>query len=266
MNNEIHDYSFDSNSEVKVNGKVYNPSKEKTTSSSMSFIGKVFFAMFVGLLITSVVAVGTAYLVAFLLKAYDGTQTQNDIFMGLLVAAIVSGIGLLIMSFVLPIMFARGKHNILIPGIIYTVLMGVLLSVVVLFTEPEIILLALGMTTLIFAIMALIGFLSKGRLTGLRIAIGGLFIGLLILSVVNMLIWLFNPGLETMPFYWIISLGFFALIMFITIWDMRQIKAISERGEANGNNLVLYCAFIIYTDFISILIRLIYYLGLVNRK
>ena len=264
MNNEIHDYSFDNNTQqAKVNGKVYNPST--TSSTSLSFIGKVFLTMFIGLLITTAVSVGTGYLFAGLLNIYKDTPTENTIITGFLAAVIVSGIGLLIMSFVLPIMFVRGKHNILVPGIIYTVLMGILLSIEVIFTDPEILLLALGITTAIFGLMALIGFLGKGRMTGLGIAIIGLFAGLVILSIINIVITLLNPD-TSMTLYWIISLGFFAVIMLITIWDMRQIKLIAERGEGQGNNVVLYCAFIIYTDFISILIRLIYYLGIASKK
>lgn len=265
MNNEIHDYSFDNNTQqAKVNGKVYNPST--TSSTSLSFIGKVFLTMFIGLLITTAVSVGTAYLYAGLLNAYKADQTALDsITTGFLVAVIASGVGLLIMSFVLPIMFVRGKHNILVPGIIYTVLMGILLSIEVIFTDPKILLLALGLTTVIFGLMALIGFLGKGRMTGLGIAIIGLFAGLVILSIINIVITLLNPD-TSMTLYWIISLGFFAVIMLITIWDMRQIKLIAERGEGQGNNVVLYCAFIIYTDFISILIRLIYYLGIASKK
>ena len=260
MNDDIHDYSFESNGGAKINGKTI---KVKEVSSSTTFIGKVFLTMFVGLLITSGVAIGLAYLFAYLLATSSNPET---VFAYIIGGVVISGISLLIMSFVLPITFARGKHSMLIPSIIFAILMGGLLSVEVLITDIEILLLALGATTLIFGIMAAIGFLGKGRLTGLSVAISGLFMGLLILSIINIVIMLMNPGMANMSLYWIISLGFFAVIMLITLWDMRNIKRISERASDAGNNLVLYCAFVIYTDFIAILIRLIYYLGIASRR
>ena len=113
--------------------------------------------------------------------------------------------------------------------------------------------------------MALIGFLGKGKMKGLTIAIIGLLAGILMVSLANIIFMLVAPEMFE-SFYWIISLAFFALIMLVTVWDMRNIKNIAMRGEAHGNNVVLFCAYIIYTDFISILIRVIYYLGIAMSK
>ena len=90
-------------------------------------------------------------------------------------------------------------------------------------------------------------------------------VGLAVMVGANLIFMFVFPQLFE-SFYWIISLAFFALILLITAWDMRNIKHIAERGEANGNNVVLYCAYIIYTDFISILLRVIYYLSIAMSK
>ena len=59
--------------------------------------------------------------------------------------------------------------------------------------------------------------------------------------------------------YWIVSFALFAAMMFITIFDIWNIKKICEKGEMS-TNLELYCAFTLYVDFIYILIRVLYFL------
>ena len=43
-------------------------------------------------------------------------------------------------------------------------------------------------------------------------------------------------------------------------WD--EIKKIAEAGATHDNNLTYYCAYILYSDFIAILIRVVYYLAI----
>lgn len=262
-NDEIRDYSFDNNT-ATLNGKPVD-TKTKVTSDASNFIGRVFLTMFIGLIITFAVAVGLGYLVAFFAKPALEAGNADSVLTGLVVAYIVSAVGIIILSFVIPITFARGKHNILVPGIIYCVLMGVIFTVIVLFTPILVLLYSLGITTVIFGVMALIGLLGRGKMKGLTIAIIGLMSGLLIMTLANIIFMLVAPDMFE-SFYWIISLGFFALVLLITVWDMRNIKNIAMRAEAHENNVVLYCAYIIYTDFISILIRVIYYLSIAMSK
>ena len=41
---------------------------------------------------------------------------------------------------------------------------------------------------------------------------------------------------------------------------------IAEKGANSGNNLVYYCAYILYSDFIALLIRVIYYVAMFTRR
>ena len=102
--------------------------------------------------------------------------------------------------------------------------------------------------------MALIALLSKGRLNGLAIAAMGLFFGAAILSLVLWMMMLF--GVFSGTLYWIVSLATFAAVMLITIWDMARIKAIAQQGEMT-KNISLYCAFVLYNDFIYIFLRIL---------
>lgn len=234
------------------------------------FLSKVFGMMFICLLITTVVAAGLGYgFQALLLNAYNSGNTQltNDLVTGLIVVLIVSAIALLVMSFVLPITFARGKHNIIVPLIIYVVLMGVLLSSFTMIFDWVILVEAFGITALIFGVMGLLGYLTKGRMAGIGVILLGLIMGALILSLVNWLMILIGGVSQAnVTISWIVSLLIFAFLMFVTMYDVYRIKTIAENGATQDNNLVNYCAFILYSDFIAILIRVVYFLAIFTRK
>ena len=131
------------------------------------FLSKVFGVMFLCLLITTAVAAGLGYGLMYLFtNAADEAAKLNITYtmMGLMIG---SAIILLIMSFVLPLVFLRGKHNIIVPLMIYVTVMGVLLSSFTWLFEPIILVEAFGVTSLIFGVMAFLGYISKGRLAGL---------------------------------------------------------------------------------------------------
>ena len=231
-----------------------------------AFLTKVYGWMFICLFITTVVAAGLGYGLMYLF-VNAGEETQTSIMTGMIVGAIVSAIALLVMSFVLPITFIRGKHNIIVPLMIYVVLMGVLLSMFTWAFEPVILAESFGITALVFGLMALLGHLSKGRLTGLGAIMIGLLIGAGLLSLVNFLMILIG-GIrpENVMLSWIVSLAVFAFLMFMTMWDVARINQIASRGETGNNNLVHYCAYILYSDFIALLVRVIYYVAMFSRR
>lgn len=237
------------------------------------FLAKVFGVMFICLLITTVVAAGLGYGFMYFLVKTATTDSNGyliydtNLLYTMIGVLIVSAIALLIMSFVLPIMFARGKHNIIVPLIIYVVLMGVLLSSLTWAFEPIILVEGFGVTALIFGIMALLGYVSKGRLAGLWVVMLGLIIGAGILSLFNFLSILFGGISEAnVTISWIVSLAVFAFLMLMTMWDVHRITQIAGNGSNSGNNLVYYCAYILYSDFISMLIRVIYYIAILKGK
>ena len=65
---------------------------------------------------------------------------------------------------------------------------------------------------------------------------------------------------------WIVSLIVFAFLMLVTLYDVNRIKKIAETGAQQDNNLTYYCAYILYSDFIAILIRVVYYLAIFAGK
>lgn len=231
------------------------------------FLSKVFGMMFLCLAITTVVAAGLGYGLMYLLVNAPDEATQLNITYTMVGVMIGSAIILLIMSFVLPIMFIRGKHNIIVPLMIYVVLMGALLSSFTWLFEPIILVESFGITAAIFGLMALLGFVSKGRLSGIWVVMIGLLIGAGLLAGFNFLMILFGQITEAnVALSWIVSLLIFAFLMLMTMWDVARINSIATRTENQGKNLIYYCAYILYSDFIAILIRVIRYVAIFTRR
>lgn len=245
---------------------VYDFSNKQTKGA---FLTKVFGMMFLCLLITTVVAAGFGYGFQALLintATADGVLDSNVV-TTLSITLIVSIIALLVMSFVLPITFMRGRHNIIVPLMIYVVLMGILLSTFTFIMDWVILVEAFGITTIIFGVMGLLGYVSKGRLAGIGVILIGLLMGAGLLSLMNWLMILIGGIQESnITISWIVSLMIFAFLMFVTLYDVYRIRRIAENGAAQNNNLVYYCAFILYSDFISILIRVIYFLASISNR
>ena len=240
--------------------------------SKGAFLTKVFGMMFICLLITTAVAAGFGYGFQYLLTStatiVDETVVYNEnLLMGLFITLGVSLIALLVMSFVLPITFIRRKHNILVPLMIYVVLMGIMLSTFTFVFDWKILVESFGITTLIFGVMAFLGYVSKGRLTGIGFILLGLVIGALGLSLINWLMMIFGGvSAANVQLSWIVSLLIFAFLMLVTLYDVHRIKKIAETGAGQDNNLTYYCAYILYSDFIAILIRVIYYVALISGR
>ncbi len=230
--------------------------REKLSSGALSF-AKVFLYMFIGLAITTGVAFGIGYIFALAINNGATKETIASSYLGLMIS---SAFAIIIMAFVINFVFLRGKHSIVFPAILYCVLMGALLSSFTLFIDWRILGLAFGITSGIFLLMTIIAVLTKGNMAPLAMLGIGLIFGSAILALVNLLI-------RSSMIMWVVSFALFAAIMFITMFDIWNIKKICERGEMS-NDLSLYCAFTLYVDFIYILIRVVYFLIIIfgNRQ
>ena len=231
----------------------------KDSKSSLS-IGKTFLYMFMYLVITAAVAFGVGALMYYLVGV-KGQEEALDSYMALL---IVSAILMFIDMIVINVVVIRGKHSMVIPGIIYAILMGALFSVIALVIDWKLIGLALAVTSLAYLLMAGIAFISKGNMRPLMIAIIGLGAGVGLIVLFN---WIFIliTGMVFTALYWLVTIGIFVLIMLVTIIDLWRMKQIADSGQMS-NNMSLYFAFIMYTDFINIFIRVLYFLIIIYAR
>ena len=225
-----------------------------TSSNTVLSIAKVFLYMFAALLITAGVAFGVGALVYYKLVVTGDETIGTPYLIALIVSAVLLFVDMLVINFVT----LKGKHSILVPGIIYAVLVGVLFSMLTIVVDWRLIGMAFGITSLIFLVMSLIAFLTKGNLSPILMVVFGLMIGAGLLALLN---WIFMLATGTVftALYWIVTFAIFAIIMLVAIYDLWRMKKIAEAGALN-NNIALYCAFTMYVDFINIFIRILYFL------
>lgn len=252
---------------MAINGRNYSPvgpdekmkieeTKVGGGSSKALNLGKVFGIMFIWLLLTAGIAFGLGYL--FFLWLQSGGETARN---GMFALLIGSGIGLIILTFVIQFFALKKGKGMLILSFLYVLFMGVLCSTLVLFIDWYILGVALGITTAIFGVLAVIGLVAKNikpiAMVGLMLVIGAAMTGL-----ITWLIILFTGVTgQAATILWIVDFAMFAGMLLLIIVDMHQIGKICERGEVS-TNLTLYCALTLYTDFIYIFIRIAYYLAI----
>lgn len=233
----------------------------KISSSSALSITKVFLYMAIGLLITAVVAFGVGALVYY---NFNINETSSDtVATTYLIILISSAVALFIDMIVINFVVIRNKHSILIPGIIYAVLVGVMFSMLTIVVDWKLIGIAFGVTALSFLLMSAISLLSK-EMSGLLVVIIGLSIGTGLLALFTWILALTSSSAFNVM-YFALMVAILALVMFVAMFDIWRIKKIAEAG-AMSNNITLYCAFIMYTDFINVFIRILYFVILIAGK
>jgi FtsH-binding integral membrane protein len=231
-------------------GQYFSYEQSSQTSNTTLSIAKVFGYMFAGLLITALVAFGVGALFAWWL-VNDPTNAENAIFISLIVSSILTIVLSLVMSFSLR---KKSTLSVLIPGILYTVVVGVMLSSFTIFIDWYLLASAFLITSVIFGLMSLISLLAK-KMSGVLVLGIGLVVGGGLMSLFNLIMMLVFPY-AFQSFYWIISLVMFAGMMFIAMYDIYRIKIIAQQGALN-KNIALYCAFTLYVDFIYIFVRIL---------
>lgn len=248
------------NQDGSVKAKKLKPVKDVTSSGALSF-AKVFLYMFIYLAITAAVAFGVGYIISTsYANAVAAGGTGDEVLAPYLGILIGSAIALLVMTLIINFIVIRGKHNVLVPSILYSIIVGLLFSALTIFVDWKIMGMSFGITAGIFAIMALIAMFTKGNMAPLGMMGIGLFIGAGILVLVNLI-------MRSTTIYWIVSFVIFAAIMFITMFDIWNIKKITEQGSMD-RNISYYCAFVMYVDFINIFLRILYFLLIIfgNKK
>ena len=229
-------------------------------SSKALNLGKVFGIMFIWLLVTAGLAFGFGYLFYNWLMS-GGKSAEN----GLMAILVTSGISLIILTFIIQFFALKKGKGMIILSSLYVLCMGILCSSLVLFMPWYILGVALGITTAIFGVLSLIGFLARNvrpiAMIGFMIIIGA---G--ITALITWLIILFT-GIsgQAVTFLWIVDFAMFAGMLLLIIVDLHNINKICERGEVS-TNLTLYCALTLYSDFIYIFIKIAYYLALANGR
>ncbi len=220
--------------------------------------------MTIALAITTAVAIGLAALMYYIIfgnrtidqvVAAFNTGAFDGAIIGYLVVFSISAIVILIMSFAMPFLMNSEKRSAWPPFIIYSIFMGGMLSCLVLLCDIATLGQALGISFGAFLVMFLIGRFSKVNLNPLGLVAIGLFFVVLMVGLFAGLFYWMNPaGFRVMDL--VINIIICGLMMIITAVDAYNIKKLLERGQSN-RNVLLFCAYCLYSDFITLLIRVI---------
>lgn len=239
---------------------------EESKREQSRLLARVFGYMGIGLVITAVVSFLFAWLFSTLFQSPD-IDTINNSAIAYIIIMIVSGVALIIDTFVMQAMMRKSHTAMWVSYIIYTVLMGVFMSSFLLFGfDFYTIGVAFGLTAAVFLIMFAIGYFSPVNINlfayialGLLFTVGSTFLFFFILTLVT--------G-NTMIYYtWSIvySLVICVVILLVCAWDGYRVKKAGSTGLVS-DNYALYLAFSMYTDFIALFVRILYVIAMSKNK
>lgn len=251
---------------MAINGRNYGSSSPENsfhesahTSSKTLNLGKVFGVMFLWLLATAGIAFGVGYLFAQWL-VNDPNGARGAMFGFMFGSAALA----LILTFFIQFSVLKKGKGMIIFSSLYVACMGVLLSTFTVFIDWRILGIAFGITSAIFGVLALIGMIAKNvrpmAYVGMMVLIGSLMV-----TLFTWLFTLFLPSTVGFTMLWILDFAIFGAMLLLIIVDMHNINKICENCDMN-TNLTLYCALTLYTDFIYIFIKIVYYLAIATSR
>lgn len=216
-------------------------------SETQRFIVKVYAWMTAALIITGIVAIGTA---------------DNDEFMRVLLETKWLFIGLLLLEFVMVAFLVSwimkmSSQTATAVFILYSVLNGVTLSVIFLLFTADSIATTFFITAGTFAVMSIYGYFTKTDLTGLGNLLFMALVGLIIASVINLLF-------QNETFYWITTFAGVLIFTGLIAFDTQKIKnlnVIGNEGTDEDKKEAIIGALTLYLDFINLFLKLLRIFG-----
>lgn len=205
-------------------------------------LGKTFFWMFLGILGSAIVAWYTYSSGLFLQLATEGTFG---------IVLIVELVVVLLFSFLFR------KLPPVVVGIlyfVYSMVNGVTLSTIFYAYELDSIIYLFGLSSLIFAALAFIGYKTEADLTSWRPYITVFLIAGIVMSLINLF---FKNSMFDLIIDWFVL----ALFCGVTIYDLNKVKILESEVEAGDEKLHIYCAMQLYLDFVNIFIRILSIFG-----
>ncbi len=218
----------------------------ESTVAEQGFLRRVFLWMFLGLLMTGVIAA--------LVGSSDSLLTDVTEDPLILMVVIVAQLGL--------VFTIAGAINRLSPAtaltlfFVYAALNGVLFSFIFeLYTEQSIFTTFL-ITAAMFGTLAVIGATTKADLTKAGTIAFGALIALIIATIVNIFV-------ASDALYWITTYAGVLIFAVLTAYDMQKLKNFSQAGadEATQERVAIVGALSLYLDFINLFLFLLRIFG-----
>lgn len=220
--------------------------------TTRKFLANVFLWMFVALGLSAVFA----YIFANDHSLFNMLTDQNT--------GRNTGLGTIVMlaplAFVLIISFGFNKLSFGVLALLYiafSIIMGISLSYLLFIFTASSVLGVFLTTSVLFGVMAIVGYTTKQDLTNFGSILIMFLIGIIIASVVNY--FLHSTGLDM-----IISYIGVAVFVGLTAYDVQKLKRIGqglEYGDASASKMALMGGLTLYLDFINLFIFLLRIFG-----
>lgn len=223
---------------------------EVTVDSGSKFLGATFLYVTLAIAITFVVAFVLGFI--FQNAILDGNVEAFKVF----IYAIVIGLILYVPTLIwIQISALRNGKGMGVALVLYSSIVGIMLSSTIAFIDLPIILTAFGTTLLAFAVMALIAWTSKKNLSGIGLLGTGLLMGSILILLINFIFYFIFPRLASTVNIVVESVIFLAMLL-ITTFDLNRVKQIAMNGGAD-KNVALLSALSLYVDFIYVFIKVL---------
>jgi uncharacterized protein len=242
--------------------------QKKISTPVNKMLAKSFGYMALGLAVSAAVAFFVSYVFVYVLNwtSSNGDSTTNWK-VGYLVTMGVSFVGLLISGVAMSVVMAKNKHSAWVPYLLYTAFMGVFLSsFLVMGIDFKTIGEALLLTGGAFLAMFFIGYFSKANMNVLGMVLS-LFLTMLLFFALfwSIKILISGNALEYYLYDLVITGALLLVSILVVSIDAYNIKRILQRAEGM-KNVALFCAYVMYCDFIIIFLRVLYILLLILGK
>ena len=230
----------------------FNIQSSGTQSLSKTFVSTVFLWMFAALGITAL----TAYLFGTsesLFMTLINTETGSLSFLGWIV---------MFAPFAIVLIMSMGNDRLSVTSmvlmyVLYSILMGMSLSFIFMAYSSASIFKTFIITSVMFGLMALVGYTTKTDLTRFGSILMMALVGIIVASIVNF--FMHSTQLE-----YIVSILGVLIFTGLTAWDVQKIKRIGESGIFQGEataKLTIFAALSLYLDFLNLFLYLLRFFG-----
>ncbi len=232
--------------------------KNMEAINKSTFYARVFLYFGISLLLTAALTIGFSYLFNTIWPISESEASAAFY----LSVTVISGIGVFISSFIATFRSLRKSRGGMVSWIFYIVFMSFLLSSIGFYVEDlNIVGIAVLITSAMFLVMCIFGYIFKGKIAWLGLLAIGLFVGAGIIYLVNAfllpVLYVTNGNLETVrQMYYIADFIILFYGLIITAIDMYNVKRFAENSVDN-TNMALYFALNLYNDYILVLLKVI---------
>lgn len=215
-----------------------------SVESKNSFLRKVYFQMFLGILVTSLVSVFSA-------TSYSMMVLIDKLFYPIVIGEIILVIALNTAINKMSNMTAK------LMFFLYSAMNGLILSYVMLVYDAFSVITILAVTSIIFIVMSIYGMKTKEDLSAYSGFFKGGLITLVIVSIINLFLGMSILG-------WIISVFGVVLFTALIAYDTQRIMSVFGESGLDEESLEKFStigALMLYLDFVNLFLKLLSLFG-----